>query len=203
MLGSTVLLQAPFGDILRLLGANNAVHQEYRPDFQWLVRYSKTVRADGEQLSAYDEHELVAKLGKLQSLIQAGTDDEHTAGQLYRVFSEVDRRRAAKDITASGTLHRLTTENIQKDAVGRTIGDTQEPKIHEDGTIICDWYGSDDADNPFSWERAKKLYVVATIAACSFVVYIAAPIWTPSQDTFREEFHVNHEYASLGLALFV
>lgn len=203
MFGSTVSLQTPLGDILRFLGANKALHQEYRPDFPWLDRYSKTFRVDAEKLSAYDEHELEAKLGRLQSLIQAGIDDEHTAGQLYRVFSEVDRRRAARDTTADGDLHRLPTEDIEKDAVGQMLGDTQEPKIHEDGTIICDWYGDDDAENPFNWKRAKKLYVVATIAACSFVVYIAAPIWTPSQDTFREEFHVNHEYTSLGLALFV
>lgn len=203
MLLETILLQTPVGDILGRFGANKAVHQEFQPGFPWLARYNKTFPEEAEKLSAFEDNELEADLGRLQSLIQAGNDDEHTTGQLYRVYSEVNRRRDAREVAASGYLHHVTTGNLEKDVMGQMVGTAHEPKVHEDGAIICDWYGQDDVENPLNWKRGKKLYVVATIAVCSFVVYISAPIWTPSQDDFRLEFGVNHEYTSLGLALFV
>ena len=50
------------------------------------------------------------------------------------------------------------------------------PTIREDGTIICDWYSASDSDNPENWSSRKKLWVVACICYCSFVVYMSAPV---------------------------
>ena len=69
--------------------------------------------------------------------------------------------------------------------------------------IICDWNGDDDPENPRNWPRARKLFVVANVAFCSFVVYGTAPIWTPSTEAFMSEYGTGHEYTSLGLSLFV
>lgn len=41
------------------------------------------------------------------------------------------------------------------------------------------------------------------IGAYSFVVYMAAPTYTPSENVFREEFGANGAEDSLGLALYV
>lgn len=73
----------------------------------------------------------------------------------------------------------------------------------EQHVLICDWRGDDDPENPRNWSRTKKLFVVANVAACSFVVYGTAPIWTPSTDAFISEYGTNHAYTSLGLSLFV
>jgi DHA1 family multidrug resistance protein-like MFS transporter len=70
-------------------------------------------------------------------------------------------------------------------------------------TILCDWNGDNDPENPRNWPRARKLFVVANVAFCSFVVYGTAPIWTPSTKTFMSEYGAGHEYTSLGLSLFV
>lgn len=70
-------------------------------------------------------------------------------------------------------------------------------------TILCDWNGDDDPDNPRNWSRARKLFVVANVTFCSFVVYATAPIWTPSTEAFMTEYGTGHEYTSLGLSLFV
>jgi hypothetical protein len=70
-------------------------------------------------------------------------------------------------------------------------------------TIICDWNGDDDPENPHNWSRVRKLFVVANVAFCSFVVYATAPIWTPSTEAFMTEYGTGHEYTSLGLSLFV
>jgi len=87
----------------------------------------------------------------------------------------------------------LSSDSEQQDRLAKT----------EQDVLICDWRGDDDPENPRNWPRTKKLFVVANVAACSFVVYGTAPIWTPSTDAFISEYGTNHAYTSLGLSLFV
>ncbi|KAI4729410.1 MFS general substrate transporter [Aureobasidium sp. EXF-10728] len=94
------------------------------------------------------------------------------------------------------------------DAEASAVKDRQQehdatPGIHRDGHVICDWYSASDPDNPLNWSRGRKLWVVANICYCSFVVYMSAPIWTPGEELFMELFGTSYEYTSLGLALFV
>lgn len=75
---------------------------------------------------------------------------------------------------------------------------------HDDGKpILVDWYGETDKEDPRNWSQFKKAFVLLVICAYSFVVYMAAPIYTPSENAFMEEFHVNGAEGSLGLALYV
>lgn len=70
-------------------------------------------------------------------------------------------------------------------------------------TVRVDWYTQEDEENPHNWSQTKKAFVLGVIGAYSFVVYMSAPIYTPSEDAFVEEFVVNNAEASLGLALYV
>ncbi|KAE8382247.1 major facilitator superfamily domain-containing protein [Aspergillus bertholletiae] len=73
-----------------------------------------------------------------------------------------------------------------------------------DGNItIVDWYGEDDPENPYNWSSTKKAWVVFVIGYYSFVVYMAAPIYSPGKDAFQHEFNVTPAESSLGLALYV
>lgn len=81
--------------------------------------------------------------------------------------------------------------------------DSTTPRIHGDGHIICDRDSVSDPENPLNWSRGRKLWVVANICSCSFVVYMSAPIWTPGEESFMESIGTSYEYTSLGLALFV
>lgn len=79
---------------------------------------------------------------------------------------------------------------------------TQAPA--EKGDVYkVDWYSSHDEENPHNWSQLKKAFVLTVIGCYSFVVYLSAPIYTPSEDAFIEEFDVNSAEASLGLALYV
>jgi len=80
-------------------------------------------------------------------------------------------------------------------------GETES--FHDEGTVIVDWYSEADAENPHNWPAPKKAFVLVVIGAYSFVVYMAAPIYSPSENAFIDEFGVNHAEASLGLALYV
>lgn len=60
-----------------------------------------------------------------------------------------------------------------------------------------------DPENPHNWPSTKKAFVTFVIGFYSFVVYMSAPIYTPSVEAFRDEFGVNAAEGSLGLALYV
>ncbi|KAE8141021.1 MFS general substrate transporter [Aspergillus pseudotamarii] len=68
---------------------------------------------------------------------------------------------------------------------------------------IVDWYGKGDPENPLNWSSTKKAWVVFVIGYYSFVVYMAAPIYSPGKEAFKHEFNVNPAESSLGLALYV
>ena len=83
--------------------------------------------------------------------------------------------------------------------------DYWQGKLHHESekAIPVEWYSENDEDNPQNWSQPKKAFVLFTIGIYSFVVYMAAPIYTPSENAFIEEFGVNNAEASLGLALYV
>lgn len=93
--------------------------------------------------------------------------------------------------------------NVVAHQSSSNIRDDQPADRSKKQPLLCDWIDDDDPDNPRNWPRAKKLFVVANVAACSFVVYGTAPIWTPSEDSFIAEYGSNHAYTSMGLSLFV
>lgn len=70
-------------------------------------------------------------------------------------------------------------------------------------SIPVEWYPENDEENPQNWSEPKKAFVLLVIGIYSFVVYMSAPIYTPSENAFIEEFGVNNAEASLGLALYV
>ncbi|KAJ5341105.1 hypothetical protein N7541_010229 [Penicillium brevicompactum] len=73
----------------------------------------------------------------------------------------------------------------------------------EKKTTAVEWYSENDEENPQNWSNPKKAFVLFTIGIYSFVVYMAAPIYTPSENAFIEEFGVKNAEASLGLAIYV
>lgn len=70
-------------------------------------------------------------------------------------------------------------------------------------SIRVEWYSDTDEENPQSWSQAKKAFVTGVIGAYSFVVYMSAPIYTPGENSFMDEFHVSSAEAALGLAIYV
>lgn len=75
--------------------------------------------------------------------------------------------------------------------------------LGEKKTTAVEWYSENDEENPQNWSNPKKAFVLFTIGIYSFVVYMAAPIYTPSENAFIKEFGVNNAEASLGLAIYV
>jgi DHA1 family multidrug resistance protein-like MFS transporter len=76
-------------------------------------------------------------------------------------------------------------------------------QFQDEAATLLYWYSADDEDNPHNWSQSKKAFVLGVIGAYSFVVYMAAAIYTPSEGAFAEEFDVSDAEASLGLSLYV
>jgi hypothetical protein len=129
--------------------------------------------------------------------------DEATAAEI--LARDPCRPSISSPRTPSGDsdAQKESPANDSESSLDQSINPPQHPVEIEPKPILCDWNGEDDPENPRNWSGARKLFVVANVAFCSFVVYGTAPIWTPSTDAFISEYGTGHEYTSLGLSLFV
>ncbi|MCJ1313618.1 hypothetical protein MMC25_007297 [Agyrium rufum] len=77
------------------------------------------------------------------------------------------------------------------------------PKQANDGTILVDWYTTNDKANPQNWSSEKKAWVASIIAIYSFVVYTGSSIYISSTLGIREVYGVSDQVAALPLSLYV
>lgn len=77
------------------------------------------------------------------------------------------------------------------------------PTKTSDGTILVDWYTTDDPANPQNWTSGRKWNVMIQLAAYSLAVYGAASMYTPSEEGVQRAFGVGPTPAALGLAIYV
>lgn len=74
-------------------------------------------------------------------------------------LSRVDTRVTMEKITTRRDLEQAyTTATLEKGPTVPII-----PEKLEDGTILVDWYDTDDAENPQNWSLAKKNFVTFQI----------------------------------------
>ncbi|KIW19124.1 hypothetical protein PV08_03416 [Exophiala spinifera] len=72
-----------------------------------------------------------------------------------------------------------------------------------DGTVLVDWYTTDDPENPQNWSRGKKRFVLIQICLYSFAMYAGSSIYVVGEAGVMEEFGVSQAAAAMGLAIYV
>jgi MFS transporter, DHA1 family, multidrug resistance protein len=77
------------------------------------------------------------------------------------------------------------------------------PTRTSDGTILVDWYTTDDPANPQNWTTATKSAALVQLCAYSLSVYGASSMYVPGEQGVMERFHVGPAPAALGLAIYV
>jgi DHA1 family multidrug resistance protein-like MFS transporter len=77
------------------------------------------------------------------------------------------------------------------------------PRRTAGGTIIVDWYSTDDPANPQNWSRAKRALVSLVVCVYTFAVYCGSSIWLSSEIGVMEEWGISMQEASLPLSLYV
>jgi DHA1 family multidrug resistance protein-like MFS transporter len=88
-------------------------------------------------------------------------------------------------------------------AVEKTISKPVIPLKTSDGTVLVDWYTTDDPDNPQNWSNTKRFWIAFTINIYTFVVYCGSAIYTVSELQVIEKFTINPTEAALPLSLYV
>jgi DHA1 family multidrug resistance protein-like MFS transporter len=77
------------------------------------------------------------------------------------------------------------------------------PQRTSDGTILVDWYTTDDPENPQNWSQGKKAAAAFLICMYTLAFYMGSAIYTPSAFYIGEIYGVSTEVTSLGLSLYV
>lgn len=77
------------------------------------------------------------------------------------------------------------------------------PTKTSDGTILVDWYTTDDPANPQNWAASRKSAVLVQLAAYSMAVYGASSMYVPGEQGVMYRFHVGATPAAMGLAIYV
>lgn len=99
-----------------------------------------------------------------------------------------------------GSAHHDVEQNI---AVEKTKSIALAPTKTADGTILVDWYTTDDVANPQNWSKATKRFVLFQLCAYSLGVYGASSMYVSGEGGVMHQFHVGNAAAAMGLAIYV
>ncbi|OQE37904.1 hypothetical protein PENCOP_c009G04307 [Penicillium coprophilum] len=177
----SVIRDAPFGQLIRLL-TNNKYFQypEEKPDFQLPETWLQLLNSSGDE-----------------------SDEKN-----------MSRRNSCRSDEYSETLSQASTEASLQFTEARLEADEQHeiekvksipivPKKTKDGSILVDWYYTDDSENPHNWSNRKRVLITILICLYTFVVYTTSAIYTSSTEGVMKEFGVSTLIATLGLSLYV
>ena len=106
-----------------------------------------------------------------------------------------------REDTVPNTQERLEADEIHN--LNKTKSIPIIPRKTKDGSILVEWYYTDDVDNPQNWSNLRRAMITIVICIYTFVVYLSSAIYTTSEVGVMERFGVNETQAALGLALFV
>ncbi|KAF2005513.1 MFS general substrate transporter [Amniculicola lignicola CBS 123094] len=219
---SDLIRDAPIGQIIRYF-TNNRVLQypEERPDFECPPSYHrgsdstlgdepKAVEEEGPATEeAYPDPETVlekselpddneeSEMSDLEKIKTAqSVRTQHTARtQISRVGT---RTALARSISQADLEQQFTLASIAK-GPSRPIA----PEKLDDGTILVDYYTTDDPANPQNWSLGKKIIVLSQILLYTMAVYMGSAIYAPSSEGVMIRFGVSIGSASLGLSMYV
>jgi DHA1 family multidrug resistance protein-like MFS transporter len=219
---AALIRDAPFGQIVRYFTKNRVfLYPEERSDFEIPIAYNRAIRPQPKRLSTSSTAAATALEGPateevvlpdpetvLEKAEDSSSDDgtdlekiqtartEHT---IRTQISRVGTRTALqKSISRADLEQQFSLASIERGPT-RPI----EPEQLDDGTILVDWYSTDDLDNPQNWAFGKKAIVLAQILTYTMGVYMGSAIYSPSIPGVMERFGVEIGAASLGLSMYV
>lgn len=222
---SALIRDSAFGQFLRYATRNKILqYPEERPDFVIPDVYSGVkhnrhlpIPSDTDTLPTTEPEgpateEVVQDYPDPETILEkAETSSEGSETDLEKV------QTARTALTARTQISRVGTRTALQKSISRVDLEQQftlasiekgpsrpiEPEIAEDGTILVDWYTTDDAENPQNWSFGKKAVVLALIMAYTTSVYMGSAIYSPSIEGVMLKFGVSIGSASLGLSMYV
>ncbi|KAI9828260.1 MAG: hypothetical protein M1826_006086 [Phylliscum demangeonii] len=209
-----LLRQAPLGQILRYVTGNRILqYPEELPGFRLPACYNQD-HAEARRGSTAGRPIPGEKAAQREAGLALWTidSDESSAAGLEKVVTARDRRPdhipILDRISTRHDLEKVTTRAELQLAYSQA---TQQPgpcrpvvpERLADGTILVDFYATDDPANPQNWSQGKKAFVTLQICLYTFTVYIGSAIYVPSELGVMQKFGVSSTVAALGLSLYV
>lgn len=204
--------EAPFGQLVRILSGNRFFHYpEEREDFHcphcYHVDVSLPSDKNVEQSSDSETNDVRSVKATRTTTRENELDLEKSATSSDPDAEDGQEQEPARALglqrtqTLPYTNERLEIEKRLE--VERTKSKPILPARTADGTILVDWYNTDDPANPQNWSQRKKAFVAFQITIYTLAVYMGSAIYTSSELLVMARFGVNESVASLGLALYV
>ncbi|KIW04605.1 uncharacterized protein PV09_04353 [Verruconis gallopava] len=211
---ANVIRDSFIGQLLRIASGNRVfLYPEEKPGFRW---------APLDELLAkkYNENPEEVADGSVKNDVESVSDsgDKDTEKEdTERHFAPLTTIPTAEDValrrtsTARSHISRSSTRPYTRErfdaeqaiAAEKTTSIVLAPTKTSDGTILVDWYTTDDPENPQNWSLGKKWIVMLQMAAYSMAVYGSSSMYAPAEGGVMQAFHVGPTPAALGLAMYV
>jgi len=221
---SALIRDAPFGQIVRYVTRNRLLqYPEERSDFQipdcYQPGYRKQqipvveeaqppVEQEGPAIeeAVYSDPETI-----LEKAEDPDTEDDSELEKINTAQTARTARTARTQISRVGTKTALQKSVTRADLEQQFTLATMEKgpsrpiaaEKLDDGTILVDWYTTDDVENPQNWAFGKKVVVLSQIMLYTLSVYMGSAIYSPSTEGVMVRFGVSIGSASLGLSMYV
>ncbi|KAK6379965.1 uncharacterized protein PV06_00160 [Exophiala oligosperma] len=208
---SALLRDAPVGQVIRwVTGSKYFQYPEEQSTFQVPSSYQKDTKSvrSGSTTPAVATPAIEKDLENLpgsDALTKAETaaDRESLAALSDRTLSKIMTRPELSQVNTRADLEAAYTNATRQETLKTQQSRPIKPAVTSDGTILVDWYTTDDAENPQNWSRGKKAVVVLQIYLYTLAVYMGSAIFTPSEPYIVEKMGVSPNVAALGLSMYV
>ncbi|KAL5325251.1 hypothetical protein ACEPPN_006375 [Leptodophora sp. 'Broadleaf-Isolate-01'] len=188
-----IIRDSTFGQIVRLLSKNKLLlYPEEDPNFKCPKGYN-----DNTNLPEAIVRERTRSFFSTASNPHNSYIDDEEAITTPESKDESGSNEST-DKGENSDLERANTARLE-----RTKNRPILPSKSADGTILVDWYMTDDPEYPQNWSAGKKLYVSFQICVYSFAVYVGSSIYSPALGGVMDDFNVSAVTGLLGLALYV
>ncbi|MCJ1227704.1 hypothetical protein MMC12_004360 [Toensbergia leucococca] len=199
-----LIREAPIGQVIRFITKNKYLkYPEECEDFELPETYHAVLAGKASPRSGSETDTAAPSLHPPAPLDLEKRDTEKELNPYDNVDMEAARltRTKSRAATTPYTEDRLEVETEL--ALERTKTKPIMPTKTSDGTILVDWYTTDDPANPQNWSNAKRGFVSFIICAYTFTVYSGSAIYTSSEGGVIDKFGVSPTKASLPLSLYV
>lgn len=220
---SALIRDAPIGQIIRWATKNRVLqYPEERDDFELPTSYvhlksggkkNLPIPSSEEPTPIQEEEPAVeeAVYPDPETILEKDDADEDSQSDLEKIQTVRTAHTARTQISRVGTRTALQKSISRADleqqfslaAVEKGPSRPIEPETLDDGTILVDWYTTDDAENPQNWSFGKKAVVLLQILMYTMAVYMGSAIYSPSIPGVMQRFGVEIGAASLGLSMYV
>lgn len=189
-----IIRDAAIGQIIRWATNNRYLqYPEEKPDFKLPEAYNNILHgADRRRPVSPSATTLDGETSA------ADSDDAATVAAAPVPLAHIQSHRSG--------VNNITEAALEADEI-RQLEKTQSiaiaPQQTKDGTILVDWYRTDDEEDPHNWSNKKRNFIALVICLYTFVVYTTSAIYTASNQGIMEEFNVSLFTTTLGLSLYV